>query len=247
MRTIINISPKYKVLNDFIKEIAEKGIPSDAKIIYEGRNRVYTINRNGYNLNIKAFRIPRFPNSFVYGHFRLSKARRSMLNAQHLLELGINTPDPVAYIECRTATKMLQTYYICLQIEAENMRNWTAKTDYIELLEAFAEEIVKIHSVGVYHKDFSPGNILYTHKNGEYKFYLIDLNRMRFDVWSHKTQMSNFSSINIESFEETERLARMYAKVANLNADKTAAEAHAQLQKYLDKKKFLRKIKNLFK
>jgi hypothetical protein len=59
--------------------------------------------------------------------------------------------------------------------------------------------------------------------------------------------MSNFSSINIESFEETERLARMYAKVANLNADKTAAEAHAQLQKYLDKKKFLRKIKNLFK
>lgn len=247
MRTIIHLNPAFDVLQPVIDDLAVNGVPADATLIYEGRNSVYTLQRDGYLLNIKAFKVPRFPNCYVYGNLRKGKARRSLLNAQRLLNLGFDTPAPVAFIELRHGLRMGQSYYVSLQIQAENVRYWTQKPDHDAMLPALADEMVRLHRAGVLHKDFSPGNVLYTVAEGKYHFYLIDLNRMQFDVHSHCRLMRNFSAIHIESADQTARLARLYAAAANLDADTTEREARAQLDKYLKKKKTLRKLKNIFK
>jgi tRNA A-37 threonylcarbamoyl transferase component Bud32 len=247
MRTIIHINTAFSSLAPFINELAANGVPSDATLIYKARNQVFTVERGGYKLNIKAFRVPRFPNSIIYGNIRKSKARRSMENAQTLVSLGIGTPTPVAYIERRSALKMHESYYVSVQLDADNLRDWTDKPDCEHLLSSLAAEMVHLHKLGVYHKDFSPGNVLYTSQNGTYKFYLIDLNRMKFGVFSPSTLMRNFRSIYIESETETVRLARLYAEAANLNPNTVESIARAQFAAYHKQKNFNRKIKNLFK
>lgn len=247
MSTIIHINPAFRALQPFIDDLAANGVPADANIIYKGRNTVYTISRGGYVLNIKAFKVPRFPNSYVYGNLRKSKACRSLQNARRLLDMGFDTPTPVAYIELREGLRMCRTYYVSLQIEAADMRNWTAKPDNEALLRALAAEMVRLHRAGVYHKDFSPGNVLYTVGEGQYHFYLVDLNRMQFGVHGRRKLMRNFRAINIESYDETARLARYYAEAAGLDVAATERTARANLAQYHRNKTFLRKIKNIFR
>lgn len=247
MSTTIHINPQFSTLQPFINQLADNGVPDDATLIYKGRNCVYTVPRGGYVLNIKAFKVPRFPNSYVYGNIRKSKAQRSMLNAQRLLDMGFDTPAPVAYIEVRRGLRMCQTYYVSLQIEAENVRDWLTKPDHNMMLPALAAEMVRLHRAGVFHKDFSPGNVLYTVNNGDYHFYLIDLNRMQFGVQSQRKLLRNFRAIYIESADETAHLARLYADAAGLNLDQTERIARANLNDYHKNKKFLRKIKSIFK
>jgi tRNA A-37 threonylcarbamoyl transferase component Bud32 len=247
MRTIIHISKEYSRLSEFINELAENGVPSDAKMIYKARNRVYTVSRGGCELNIKAFRCPKFPNSMIYGNIRATKARRSMQNAERLLAMGFGTPAPVAYIERRKNGCVRESYYVSVQLQANNLRNWTEKPDCEALLTAFAAETYRLHCAGVYHKDFSPGNVLYTNIGGTYRFYLIDLNRMEFGVKCGAKLMHNFKCINIESANETAHFARLYAHAANINADAMEATARKELSKYLKRKHILHKIKNILK
>ncbi len=247
MAVKIEINQDYQSLLPFINELASNGVPSDATLIYSARNRVYTIERGGYLLNIKAFRCPSFPNCYVYGRFRQTKARRSYQNSLRLAEMGFRAPTPVAYIEETAAGRMGKCYYVSLQLKADDLRDWVKKPDREPLLRALAAEMVRLHRAGVFHKDFSPGNVLYTSNGGEYQFYLIDLNRMQFDVRSHSTLMRNFRSIYIENEAETVHLARLYAEAAGLDVAATEGEARAQFAAYHRQKKFNRRIKSLFK
>jgi tRNA A-37 threonylcarbamoyl transferase component Bud32 len=247
MRKKLHINKQFTELDGFINELAETGVPADATIIYKARNRVYTISRGGYELNIKAFRCPKFPNNVIYGTLRESKARRSMENAERLISMGFNTPTPVAYIETREHGCLRESYYVSLQLKSDNLRDWTEKPDCEALLSAFAAETYRLHSAGVYHKDFSPGNVLYTSDGGTYKFYLIDLNRMQFGVKSHAKLMHNFKCINIESADETAHFARLYAAAAHCDAAAMEATAREELRKYLKRKETLHKIKKILK
>lgn len=245
MKQTIAISPKYSGLASLVKQIADGGVPYDAKLIYQARNRVYTLSRGGIDLNIKAFRNPRFLNAYVYGTLRKSKARRSYEYASRLLKLGIGTPEPMAYIENYDDGKLLQSYYISLQVKGQTVRDWEKLPDSQPLIDALGAEMVRLHRAGVYHKDFSPGNILYTiDPEGRYQFYHIDLNRMEFGVISSGILMRNFRAIHLDP-RQTERLARAYARAAGADEDKIAKEAIGQVKAYLAEKSvhhFFKKI-----
>lgn len=247
MAVKIHINPDFSSLLPFLNELASSGVPSDATLIYSARNKVYTLQRGGFLLNIKAFRSPSFPNCFIYGSLRQTKARRSFQNAMHLADLGFVSPTPVAYIENRSAARVGLCYYVSLQIKADDLRNWIDKPNAEPLLRALAAEMVRLHRAGVYHKDFSPGNVLYTYNDGKYHFYLIDLNRMKFNVHSQRTLMRNFRSIYIESEAETLHLARLYADAAGLNSASVVNMARTQFAAYHRQKKFTRNIKKFFK
>ena len=244
MSVNITTAPLHPEIKALAERILSDGIPSEARIIYKGRNRVYALKlSDGSEVNIKAFKIPRGLNPYIYTLFRKSKARRSYENSQQLIKLGINAPEPLAYIEIRNGIRLGRSYYICRQIESQNVRDWDKKPDCEALLQALAEEIVKLHEAGVLHKDFSPGNVLYTgNQNDGYTFYYIDLNRMSFDVRSHKKLMRMFRAISLDP-EQTAHLARLYGKAAGKDPDKTEIEARKALQSYLDKKSRLRKLK----
>ena len=48
-----------------------------------------------------------------------------------------------------------------------------------ELICALARYTADLHQKGLMHKDYTPGNILYSVENGKYDFWLVDINRFR--------------------------------------------------------------------
>ncbi len=226
--------------------LAKGGVPEQAKCIYKGRNRVYSLTlADGSEVNIKAFKIPRGLNPYIYTLARKSKARRSFENSQRLLKMNILVPQPLGYVEVREGVKLTRSYYISRQIEAQNMRDWETKPDAEPLLRALAKEIVRFHKCGVLHKDFSPGNILYTgNQTDGYTFYYIDLNRMTFDVHDHHRLMTMFKAMNLDP-EETARIGRYYGEAAGITPDIAENEARKALQTYLDKKSRKRRLKKM--
>ena len=190
-RYITDCNPDYSSLRPIVESITLNGAPDDAQVIFSKRNTVYTMMAGDEKLNIKAFRLPNIVNAFIYTTLRKSKAFRSYQNACRLIEMGFLTPKPIGYGEERDGIKLCHSYYISQHIDALNMRNWQDKPDCEPLLRAFAKEIVRLHHAGVWHKDFSPGNIIYTgNATDGYKFYYIDLNRMRFNIKSQHSMSS---------------------------------------------------------
>ena len=204
---------------------------------------------------VKEFKKPNLVNAYVYTTVRTSKAERSYRNAMRMSELGFLTPEPVAYGEVRNGIKLVSSCYICRELTgASEMRNWEDFPNAGTLIPAFAREIYRLHQAGVWHKDFSPRNILYKETaaekketaTGKYDFYYVDLNRMKFGVHDRKRQMSMFRSINLNP-AETRKLAGYYAAVAGLDKATTEKEALEQLAGYFAERKRKSKLKSLFK
>ncbi len=245
MKQVIAIAPDFKHLEPLIRQIACGGVPDGAKLIYQARNKVYSYTYGNEKLNIKAFHCPRFINAYAYGTLRKSKARRSFEFAVRLKKLGIGTPEPIAFIENFDSGKLRESYYICRQIEGENVRDWERRPDSEELISALAADLVKLHRAGVFHKDYTPGNILFTKDDrGQYRFYYIDLNRMQFDVTSTDVLMQNFRAIHLDA-EQTLRLARAYARSAGKDEKEIVKMAAEQVKAYRTEKSihhFLKRI-----
>lgn len=252
MKYIIRINPKFESLRPVITQIAHGDRPEGAETIYEGRNTLYRLrvaasgNGDSNDIVVKQFKRPNLINAYAYTTVRTSKARRSFENGMRLLELGFLTPEPVAYCEQRSGMKLLGSAYISLELKgATEMRHWERYDNAGTLLPALAAEMVRLERAGVLHKDFTPGNILYTGSAAEgYRFHYVDLNRMEFGVHDHKRMMSMFKAINTDP-AETRRLARLYAEAAGLDRDVTEREALSRLDAYLAKRRQKTAIKKL--
>ncbi|MGN0231638.1 MAG: lipopolysaccharide kinase InaA family protein [Muribaculaceae bacterium] len=180
-------------------------------VIYAARNTVFRLVDDGRPLSVKYFAKPGLLKRIIYTFLRKSKARRSFDNSRRLLELGIGTPQPVGYREVYRGGLIAESFYVCDHIDnCRDMRWWEDADDSATTLPMLAQFMAKMHRSGVLHRDFSPGNIVYD-KNRI--FYLLDVNRMRFDVGSPAQLLGNFACIN-DSEAETRRLARMYAPLS---------------------------------
>lgn len=251
MSVTIHIAPQFEKLRPLIEAIATNGVPAQAHEIYRARNRVYTLDADDTVLNIKSFKVPSFPNGYIYTTIRQSKARRSFANAERLLEMGIGTAPPVAYIEKKRHGRLRESYYISIQMDVDgDMREWLDNPRAQAALPALAAEIARLHHLGIRHKDLSPGNIMFradaTAPHG-YRFYLIDLNRMRFGVHSHALHMRNFESIYLESAEQTGHLAELYAPHVGMDPQQARNEAIEAHRRFVRRKLRLKKMKNLFR
>ncbi|MFV0536172.1 MAG: lipopolysaccharide kinase InaA family protein [Dysgonomonas sp.] len=177
------INPKYQSLEKFIEELPLI-FDESGDITYSARNTIKTFDVGEYTINVKSFKKPIFINQIAYVTIRSSKAKRSYQNAQKLLDMGFNTPCPIAYIEEKRYKILTNSYYLSVHEEFDGMlRELQAGTveSHKELIRQFALFIAALHEKQVLHLDFSPGNILYKLKDGIYTFYLVDLNRMKFD------------------------------------------------------------------
>lgn len=217
------------------ERVARGGMPKEAEVFYEGRNRVARLKVCGRSLIIKEFGVPNPVNRYAYVTLRRSKARRSLEHAERLLEMGFATPAPVAWIEVRDWRGLGLSYYICEEVKGRDLREWRDNPEIDEVLEPLAAEMGRLHSYGVWHKDFSPGNVIYTREGNAFRFYYIDLNRMRFGVRGRDMLMSNFRAIGRE--EEAARLARIYAAYSPFGLSAAEAESIARRER----RAFLRK------
>lgn len=221
MKYIVHTRTEDPDLKAIATDIVRNGIPPDAEIIYDERNRLFRIHIKGIPYIVKAFRRPNAVNSVAYVTIRKSKARRSFENAMRLHALGIATPMPEAYMEVRSHMHLHQSYYICRDVASPQIRFWERRPDAASLEQAFAADIIRLHTLGVWHKDFSPGNILVQHSEADgYTFYYIDLNRMKFNVHTPGRLLGMFGRLH-DNEAPIRSLARAYTHILTQNPSLT--------------------------
>lgn len=223
MRHII-ISPDYGHLRDFIDTIPER-MQHEGTTIYEARNLIKVMQApDGTLLNVKRYHRPALPNNIVYSTgLRTPKGMRAYRYPTLLLSAGIDTPEPVAYIEDRHCGLLGMSYFISLQCPYPHRLYEVAQMDdaqSLPLARAFATFTAHMHDKGFMHKDYSPGNILWQKDDdGSYHFSLVDINRMYFGKVDMTEGCRNFRRLwgNKMFFEEC---AKTYAAARGMDEKK---------------------------
>jgi Lipopolysaccharide kinase (Kdo/WaaP) family len=191
--------------------------------IKDERNKLKLFTLNDSVINIKSFKTPNFINQIVYKFFRKGKAQRSFEYATKLLKLGIGTPQPIAYYEFANSLLFKRSFYVSEQLDYDlTYRELTSNFDYPDyenILRAFTRFTYNLHEKGIHFLDHSPGNTLIKKNGKQYLFYLVDLNRMKFETLDFETRIKNFSRLTKHKFM-VEVMSDEYAKCIGENYEK---------------------------
>jgi len=159
----------------------------ETELLLDRRNRVGAVRlplqgRKNVEVVIKEFH----PSSLgrLKSLFSPSKAFKSWQGASTLLELGIDTPFPVAYLEKRKKGFLEESFFLAERVsEAQEIRylfRELAENELQKLLESLVRYLLSCHNQGILHRDLSDGNILAKEdEKGGFRFYLLDTNRIR--------------------------------------------------------------------
>ncbi len=211
--------------------------------IHKARNEIKILDYENRKLVVKAFKIPHFINKIVYNFFRDSKAKRSYENSVKLVNLGINTPTPIGYIEFNSFLFFKDSYYVCEYYNYDFEIRAVFKDDTFEnkeeIIKQFIEFTFDLHNKGVYHIDYSPGNILVKKVEDKYEFYIVDVNRMKFLDFDLDLRMKSMMKLT-SNREYNKMIMSYYAKVSGLALDDVTSKFTHYLreqEKYLENKK----------
>ena len=246
---------KYQVINkkyeELILNIKQYFNDNTNKILFNKRNIIKLIDFHEEKYVIKSFKIPHIINKIVYNFFRDSKAKRSYFNSIKLESLGINTPKPIGYIEFNSLLFFKDSYYISeffdYDFEIRDVFNNKDFENRNQILKEFVKFTFELHQKGVYHIDYSPGNVIIKQNNNNYEFSIIDVNRMKFINFDIDSRMKNFSKMTFDK-DDNKLIINEYSKYSDIEYDSLKEKLNFYLEeqkKYLDRKK---QIKNgLFK
>jgi len=212
------ISPTYikhsKTLDDFILNYETKG----EAFGNQDRNSLRLFKLEDKTINVKSFKKPNAVNKVVYKFFRKSKAQRSFEYANKLKALSIGTPEPVAFFEINSGLLFGKSYYASEQLKYDiTYRELTTDfsiPNYENILRAFTKFTFDLHEKGINFLDHSPGNTLIKFNDGDYTFYLVDLNRMNFETMTFEKRIKNFAKLTIHK-KMIEIMSNEYAKLIN--------------------------------
>lgn len=235
----------YKSCEDFLLNI-KSYFQENLNTIHKARNELKVIKYKDLQTVVKAFKVPNIVNQIVYAYFRDSKAKKSYENAVKLRELGVNTPDPIGYIEFYRTFLFKESFFIAKKFDyeftiREPLRNKNLE-NRIDIIKAFVLFTYDLHKKGVYHKDYSAGNILVTKKDDTWEFYVVDINRMEFKPINLELGLDNFAKLWLDE-DDLDLIAKEYAKLSNVEeniAIKILKESDKKLKSFVE---FKRKIR----
>ena len=221
MKVIVN--PKYensRALRDFINNV-DRRFPS-GKLVQQGsRNTLRSFEIEGQGMVVKHFGTPNAFNRVVYSLFRKPKGVRAYEYAFRVRNAGFDTPEPIAYMERRSFGLVSDAYFISSQCPYSRrfyeFGNADAK-DIEDILRAFTRRTAQFHEAGMLHRDFSPGNILFDKVDGQWKFAIVDINRMSFSKVNVVRGCRNFARLWGQP-DLFRIIADEYAKARNADAD----------------------------
>lgn len=222
---MITINPKYdntdwrKWLYTLPKQFEHSGT-----VIYDARNqlRLFTNTPNGATVVVKRYGIPMLWNRIVYTCFRKPKAMRAYDNALRLTAADIDTPEAIAYILEQHGGLITYSYLITKAVQNFRMLYEFGEHSidgYEPIVRALAHFAAALHTRDIYHRDFSPGNILWQMKDGVPHFTLIDINRMSFGHVGVSKACRSFRRL-WGNPPMMRLLAREYAAARGWNADR---------------------------
>jgi len=172
---------------------AEDRFPED-RLIQGGRNQLFRCRFDDVELVVK-----RFPNNgawkkAVYRVFP-GKAKRSYSNSQRLNQVGLNSPDPVAWVESWEGSWLNESYYVCRFTPFEHEARELGHTELpqrVEKARLLGRSLAKMHAAEILHLDLTPGNLLFTNSvDGEWELHIVDNNRMRFGPISKRAAITS--------------------------------------------------------
>ena len=236
-------------LKDFVVNVKTYFKQEKNRVIYDKRNIIKVVEFEGKSYVVKYFKIPHLLNQIVYRFFRESKAKRSFYNSIRLRQMEIHTPEPVGYIEFPTPFRFRESFYISEFFNFDfEIRAVFADVDFENrehILKKFIEYTYELHQKGVYHIDYSPGNILVKKEEDGYIFSIIDVNRMKFINFNNELRMKSISKLT-NNEQDNNFMVTYYANISNKKVEELSLLLEKQLQKqqnYLKRKQKLKRVK----
>jgi len=191
---------------DFIQNLPDI-FEKEGTFIYNKRNQIKLFDVNGHLINVKRYCIPPFFNRFLYSlNIRQPKAVRAYQNAKQIIARGFLTATPHGYVLEKQNNWLGYSYFVSEQVQGKQI-SYTCKNK--EAIKALARYTAGLHQQGLMHRDYTPGNVLYTEKNGNYSFYLIDINRFFFKKRPIPTWLAGNNLM--QPFHDPQRLKRFVA------------------------------------
>ncbi len=215
------------------------------------RNKIKLFTIDGRTINVKSFKIPGILNGIIYRFFRKSKAKRSFEYAQYLISKNVGTPLPIAYFENKAGITLKESYYISEHLSFDLMFRDLVESKYPDaenILRQFTQFCFHMHEQGIEFLDHSPGNTLIKkEENGNYSFFLVDLNRMKFHQnLDFETRMKNLSRLT-PHIEMVRVMSNEYARLYT-HTETTIFEAlWGYTQKFQDRYYRKKRLKNKLK
>jgi serine/threonine protein kinase len=241
---------KLKVIDNIYKDFVlniEKYFSEKNKILQDKRNKIIQIDYNNKKYVIKSFKIPHIINKIAYTFFRDSKAKKSFNNS---LTISNFTPKPIGYIEFKKFGLINKSFYICEEFDYDfTIRellfddNFNNKKD---ILKEFASFTNQLHKKGIYHLDYSPGNILIKKIDKNFEIKVVDVNRMKFIDFDIETRAKNFAKIWLKD-NDLEYIIKEYTKLNDINYNEIIDIALDYSRKHKEKKNFKKRLKGMIK
>jgi serine/threonine protein kinase len=235
-----------KYYKDFILNI-QINFASSNSSIHKARNEIKLIDYENKKFVVKSFKVPNIINKIVYSFFKDSKAKKSYNNS---IKIADFVPAPIGYIEFYKFGLLQESYFVSEQFEYDfDIRPSLIEDDFKDkenLFRQFARFVYELHQNNIFHKDFSPGNILIKKNMGNYIFKIVDINRMKFYKLSLEDRMLNFAKLWAKD-TDLKIMIKEYAKLINEDEIKCIELALQYSQAHKDrvnrKKEFKKMIK----
>ncbi len=242
IRYKVTVNPRYERISSFIKTLPQH-FDEGGQVLHNGRNQVRLLEVDGQRVVVKRYKVPMWHQRIDYTLFRPSKAKRAYLYGMRLLEMQIDTPEPIAYIEEYSCGLFKVGYFIsdyCSDANAGTLRSDEHPSP--QLTFAIAQSLVSMHEKGFLHGDTNLSNFLYRKDDSPSGFHIttIDVNRSVFK------QHASFSDCTKNLCRLTHvrpllcLLVRQYAELRHWNPDETVHAVIAELDAF-ERKRALRK------
>lgn len=239
--TLINDA---KISEEFIIRI-KNYFTNSSHSIHKARNEIKIIDFQGKEFVVKSFKIPNIFNKIVYTFFRDSKAKKSYENSVKIIEF---VPKPIGYIEFKKFGFINESYFISEKFDYDfTIREPLLQADFKdkeEVFKAFARFTYKLHEQGIFHLDYSPGNILIKEENEDYIFKIVDINRMEFKPLDLDERLKNFAKLWAKD-DDLEVIIKEYTSLMGKDEQSCIDSALKYSQAHKDRKNMKKRLRGV--
>lgn len=186
-----------------------------------GRNELIRVSFQGKQLVVKRFRNRGLWKKFAY-RISSSKARRSFEHSARIIEAGLLSPEPIAWLEVWRGPWLHESFYVSEHLDfahdAYALKD-PSLPDRLEKAALTGKVCAQLHEAGIAHLDLNSGNILFSQgPSGHWHLHIIDNNRMRFGTVSQRLARSLLVRTEFDG-EILDAMLTSYARTRNYPAE----------------------------
>ena len=160
------------------------------------------------------------------------------------------SPNPIGFYDIFQFGLIYQSYYVSENIDYDYDMEFVFKNIDLD----FRDDIIKkftyfthnLHENGIMFLDHSRSNTLVKKHNDDYRFYLIDLNRMKFKSLSAEERFKNFRRLKLND-EILEKVSSFYSEIVNIEKQIIFDKIRKYSDNFENARKFRKRLKKFFR